>query len=70
MAWPRCPTPEFLDELAHELKDQFASNSDLRDESELFYEFQSRVSHNYRELDARIDHYQRRVVLRRAPDSP
>ena len=47
------PDPEFLDELAHELKDQFASNSDLRDESELFYENQSRVSHSSRELDAR-----------------
>jgi hypothetical protein len=47
------PDPEFLDELAHELKDQFASNSDLRDESELFYENQSRVSHSSRDLDAR-----------------
>src|SRR5947208_7002478 len=30
------PSREFLDELAHELKDQLASNSDLRNESELF----------------------------------
>ena len=48
------PSPDFLDELAHELKDQFASNADLRNESELFYEFQGRASRNARELDARI----------------
>jgi hypothetical protein len=48
------PSPEFLDELAHELKDQFASNSDLRNESELFYEFQGRASRSSKELDARI----------------
>jgi hypothetical protein len=48
------PSPEFLGELAHELKDQFASNSDLRDESELFFEFEGRASHNPRELDSRI----------------
>ena len=33
------PSPKFLNELAHELKDQFASNADLRNESELFYEY-------------------------------
>ena len=48
------PDPEFLDELAHELKDQLAANPDLRDESELFYELQSRGSRNYRELDSGI----------------
>ena len=32
------PDPEFLDELAHELKNQFPSNADQRDESEFFYE--------------------------------
>ena len=46
--------PEFLDELGHELKDQFASNADLRNESELFYEYQSRSSHNSKEMDAHI----------------
>ena len=51
---PDMPSPEFLDELAHELKDQFASNADLRNESELFYEFQSRASRNSRELDAHV----------------
>jgi hypothetical protein len=51
---PDMPSPEFLDELAHELKDQFASNSDLRDESELFYEYQGRASRSFKELDAHI----------------
>ena len=48
------PSPEFLDELAHELKDQFASNSDLRNESELFYEFHGRDSRNAKDLDAKV----------------
>jgi hypothetical protein len=48
------PSPKFLDELAHELKDQFASNADLRNESELFYEYHSRVNHSSRELDAHV----------------
>jgi hypothetical protein len=51
---PDMPSPEFLDELAHELKDQIAYNVDLRNESELFYEFQGRDSRTYRELDARL----------------
>jgi len=48
------PSAEFLDELAHELKDQFASNADLRNESELFYEFQGNASRSSKELDAHI----------------
>ena len=48
------PTPEFLDELAHELKDQFASNADLRNESELFYEYHGLSSHSARQLDANV----------------
>jgi hypothetical protein len=48
------PDPEFLDELAHELKDQLATNSDLRDETELFFERQSRVSQSSRDLDRRM----------------
>jgi hypothetical protein len=36
------------------LKDQLASNSDLRNESELFYEFEGRTSKNPRELDSHI----------------
>ena len=51
---PEMPDPEFLDDLAHELKDQVASNADLRDESELFFEFQSRASRDVRDLDARV----------------
>ena len=51
---PDMPSPKFLDELAHELKDQFASNADLRNESELFYEFQSRANRSSRELDAHV----------------
>ena len=48
------PSPEFLDELTHELKDQFPSNADLRNESELFYEFQGRASGSSNELDAHV----------------
>ncbi len=48
------PSPRFLDELAHELKNQFASNADLRNESELFYEYQSRANRSFRELDAHV----------------
>jgi len=51
---PDMPSPEFLDELAHELKEQFASNADLRNESELFYEFQGHASRNSKELDAHM----------------
>jgi hypothetical protein len=51
---PDMPSPRFLDELAHELKDQFASNDDLRNESALFYEYQSRVNRSARELDAHV----------------
>ena len=51
---PDMPSPKFLDELAHELKDQFASNADLRNESELFYEYQSRANRSSRELDAHV----------------
>lgn len=38
---PEMPGPELLDELAHELKSQVPVNSDLRDESELFYEHEA-----------------------------
>jgi hypothetical protein len=47
------PDAEFLDELAHELKDQFAANADLRHESELFFEYQGRASRDSGALDAR-----------------
>lgn len=32
------PSPDLIDEVAHELKSQIAVNTDLRDESELFFE--------------------------------
>ena len=48
------PSPKFVAELAHELKDQFASNADLRNESELFYEYQGRANCSPRELDAHV----------------
>jgi hypothetical protein len=51
---PEMPSPEFLDELTHELKDQFPSNADLRNESELFYGFQGRASGSSKELDAHM----------------
>jgi hypothetical protein len=51
--FPDMPSPEFLDELAHELKDQFPSNADLRNESELFYGFHGKASRDAREVDAR-----------------
>lgn len=51
---PEMPDAEVLDELAHELKNQAPSNSDLRDESELFYEYQAKASPDYGRLDARI----------------
>lgn len=51
---PEMPDPEFLNELAHELKNQFPSNADQRDESELFFEYSSRGARSYAELDARV----------------
>jgi hypothetical protein len=51
---PEMPGPEFLDELAHELKDQLASNADLRSESETFYEYQWKVHRSAPEFDARV----------------
>ena len=50
---PDMPSPELLEELAHELKDQFASNADLRNESELFYECESRAEREPRESEPR-----------------
>jgi hypothetical protein len=51
---PDMPSAKFLVELANELKDQFASNADLRSESELFYEYQGRAYRSARELDAHV----------------
>ena len=51
---PDMPSPKLLDELTDELKDQFASNADLRFESELFYEYQGRTYRSARDLDAHV----------------
>jgi hypothetical protein len=51
---PEMPSAEFLDELAHELKDQLPLNPDLRSESELFYEYQSRKANDLAQLEARV----------------
>lgn len=51
--FPDMPSPDFLDELAHELKDQFAANADLRYESSWFYEFRGRDSKSARDLESR-----------------
>lgn len=51
---PEMPDMEFLDELAHELKDQMPLNVDLRDESELFFEYQSRLDRDSPRLDAAV----------------
>jgi hypothetical protein len=51
---PEMPDPEFLNELAHELKNQLPSTADQRDESELFYEYHSRGIRDYSEFDARV----------------
>ncbi len=48
------PSADLLEELAHELKEQMASNSDLRDESEVFYELESKSIDTPGELDRRI----------------
>jgi hypothetical protein len=52
--FPDMPDPEFLNGLAHILKNQLPSNVDQRDESELFYEFHSQGTHNYPEFHAKV----------------
>jgi hypothetical protein len=47
------PSPDFLDELAHELKEQFATNADLQQETGAFYGYLTRTSADARDLDAR-----------------
>jgi hypothetical protein len=43
---------DFATELAHELKNQLPQNADLRDESDLFFEYQSRGHRNFAEFDS------------------
>ncbi|MDB5348525.1 MAG: hypothetical protein JWP89_6902 [Schlesneria sp.] len=51
---PEMPSPELLEDLSHELKEQFASNADLRNESELFFEIEGRDTKGSRALDSRL----------------
>lgn len=51
---PEMPGPDLIDELAHELKNQVAVNSDLRDESELFFEYESRKHQEYAQIDTDV----------------
>ena len=51
---PEMPAPEFLDDLADELKAQTPLTTDLRDESELFFEYHSRQEPDYPRLDRNI----------------
>ena len=52
--FPEVPDPEFLNDLAHELKNQLPSNVDQRDESELFYEYHSHGIRDYPEFNAKV----------------
>jgi hypothetical protein len=51
---PEMTDAGFLDGLAQELKEQFASNADLRNESQLFYEFHPRVTSTAKEFDDKV----------------
>lgn len=48
------PSPEFLDELAHELKGQLIPNADIQDESAFFYGLQSRENPTLAGFSARV----------------
>lgn len=50
--FPEMPSYDLLEELAHELKEQFASNADLRNETELFFELHSQAKATNRELNS------------------
>ena len=54
LGFPDMPDPDFLTDLAHELKNQLPSNVDQRDESELFYEYHSRGIRDYPAFDAKV----------------
>ncbi|WP_422929622.1 hypothetical protein [Singulisphaera sp. PoT] len=51
---PEMPDPEFLNDLAHDIKDQLASNSDMRDETNVFYQYHAQSSGNSRDFDSKI----------------
>ena len=51
---PEMPAPEFLEELAHELKDQQATNADVQQETGAFFGYQTRDNRSLREFDSRV----------------
>lgn len=51
---PEMPSPQFLDDLARELKAQVAVDPDLRDETQLFFEYHWRKEADFPGLDARV----------------
>jgi len=48
------PDAELRNELAHELKHQFFPDADQRDESDLFYDYESRSRRTYAEFDSHV----------------
>lgn len=48
------PDPEFLDDLAHELKGQVTTNADIQSETALFFGYEGRDNPALRDLDARV----------------
>ena len=57
------PSDELIEELAHELKDQLALNVDLRNESELFFERESRAERGSAQRHRENYHDERHGVL-------
>ena len=51
---PEMPGQDLLDELGHELKNQVALNTDLRDETELFYDYQARKQQDYAHVETEV----------------
>ena len=51
---PEMPGPEFLEELAHELKGQLPNDADLTGETTLVYGYLARESRDARDLDAHV----------------
>lgn len=45
------PSPDFLEELGHELKEQIANNTDLQQETTLFYTYQAAARNDLRALE-------------------
>jgi len=63
------PDPEFLQDLAHELKHQVTINSDMRGESEVFYGYHMRDSKNYTQFQSGILTTNQDEILG-SPESP